>query len=134
MDLSLIGTAGVARRHAYAPYSGYEVGAAVRDEQGRVFAGCNVENASYGLCICAERVAIAKMISEGGRKVEQIAVATRDGAMPCGMCLQTLLEFADDPSEVHVYVSDDHGDAHEYTLRDLRPHGFESGLGGRPNP
>jgi cytidine deaminase len=103
------------------------VGAAVRDEQGRVFTGCNVENVSFGLTLCAERVAIAKMISEGGRKVVQIALASKDGGMPCGMCLQTLLEFADDPSEVHVYVGDDQGDAHEFTLHDLLPHGFESG-------
>jgi cytidine deaminase len=133
MDLTLLGSASVARRHAYAPYSGYDVGAAVRDEQGRVFVGCNIENASFGLTLCAERVAIAKMISEGGKKVEQIAIATKDGGMPCGMCLQTLLEFAEDPSEVYVYVSNDQGDAHEFTLHDLLPHGFESGgLAQRP--
>jgi cytidine deaminase len=132
MDLNLIGTASVARRHAYAPYSGYEVGAAVRDEQGRIFTGCNVENVSYGLTLCAERVAIAKMISEGGKKVHEIAIATKDGGKPCGMCLQTLLEFADDPADVHIYTSDESGDADEFTLVELLPHGFESGgLGGR---
>jgi cytidine deaminase len=105
----------------------------VRDEQGRVFTGCNVENVSFGLTLCAERVAVAKMISEGGKKVQQIAIATKDGAMPCGMCLQTLLEFSEDPSDLHVYVSNDQGDAHQYTLEELLPRGFESGgLAHRP--
>lgn len=132
MDLNLIGSATVARRHAYAPYSGYEVGAAVRDEQGRVFTGCNVENSSLGLTLCAERVAIAKMVSEGGRNVEAIAIVTKDGGMPCGMCLQTIYEFADEPRSVRITVGNEQGDLHSFALADLLPHGFDASGALRP--
>ena len=84
----LIGRAKEARSNAYAPYSVYSVGAAVQSVDGQVFKGCNVENASYGLTICAERNAIAAMVCAGGRKVSAVAVVTKDGARPCGACLQ----------------------------------------------
>ncbi|MFO0612080.1 MAG: cytidine deaminase [Polyangiaceae bacterium] len=84
------------RRSAHAPYSGYQVGAALLTESGRVFAGCNVENASYGLCICAERSAVAQMVAAGESRPVAIVVATRGpkAGTPCGSCRQTLAEFA----------------------------------------
>ena len=83
------------RRKAYAPYSGYKVGAAVLGSNGKVYGGCNVENASYGLTVCAERVAIGAAVADGERKPLAIAVATgdRDPATPCGACRQLLVEF-----------------------------------------
>ena len=86
------------RQAAHAPYSHYRVGAALITRSGKVFVGCNVENASYGLCLCAERSAIAQMVSAGEREPIAIVVVTegpRPGS-PCGMCRQTLAEFADD--------------------------------------
>jgi len=87
-----------ARKRAYAPYSRYRVGAAVATRSGKVYTGCNVENASYGATICAERVAITKAVSEGHRQLRAVAVATggRHPAPPCGICLQFMTEFAED--------------------------------------
>lgn len=95
---ALTEAARAARANAHAPYSGYPVGSALLTASGRVFAGCNVENASYGLCICAERSAIAQMVSVGERDLVAAVVVTRgpDPAAPCGMCRQTLAEFAID--------------------------------------
>ncbi len=129
-DEELITAARGARRFAYAPYSRYDVGAAIRDAEGRLWTGANVENASYGLSICAERAAVAKMVSEGSRHIASVAVSTRDGGTPCGMCLQTLSEFAPDPESVMVIVTDDAGGISRHTLRDLMPFAFRSdGLG-----
>lgn len=84
------------RRHAHAPYSHYDVGAALVTRAGQVFTGCNVENASYGLCLCAERTAIAKMVAAGDRDPVALVVVTKGPvpAAPCGMCRQVLAEFA----------------------------------------
>src|SRR5688500_4090101 len=82
-----------AMQQAYAPYSHYAVGAALFTQGGRIFAGSNVENASYGLTMCAERIAVGKAVSEGERKLQAVAVATRDGGSPCGACRQVLAEF-----------------------------------------
>jgi len=85
------------RHLAYAPYSQFKVGCAVLDERGNLFTGCNVENASYGAVICAERVALTKMISEGGNKWKQLVVVTSSSELlfPCGECLQVMAEFND---------------------------------------
>ena len=83
-----------ARLRAYAPYSGFAVGAAVRTSNGLIYAGCNVENASYGLTICAERVAICLAVSLGERRIDALAVSAQTPAYPCGACLQVLSEFA----------------------------------------
>lgn len=89
----LIATALEARQHAYAPYSGYAVGAALLTTSGKIFTGVNVENAAYPSGICAERVAVFKAVSEGERQFTAIAVATANGGMPCGACRQVLSEF-----------------------------------------
>jgi cytidine deaminase len=86
-----------AAERAYAPYSTYRVGAAVRGQSGRVYTGCNVENASYGATLCAERVAVATMVAAGETRLSAAAVFTfgPEPAMPCGICRQTLREFAE---------------------------------------
>jgi cytidine deaminase len=89
----LIATALEARQRAYAPYSGYQVGAALLTASGKIFSGVNVENAAYPTGICAERVAVFKAVSEGERQFTAIAVATANGGMPCGACRQVLSEF-----------------------------------------
>ena len=114
------------RERAYAPYSGYRVGAAVADAQGRVWLGCNVENVSFGLSVCAERAAISRMVSEGGTAVTEVVVATSDGATPCGMCVQTLLEFAPEPGAVRVRTVDEAGGQQTFQLDELMPHAFAS--------
>jgi cytidine deaminase len=125
-DTFLFEAASGARSNAYAPYSGYSVGAALLDEQGRVHIGCNVENISYGATICAERSAVLRMVAEGGKSVRSIAVATKDGGTPCGMCLQVLAEFTEAPDELEVHVLDEAGKSTSYTLSELLPHGFSS--------
>ncbi len=89
----LIEAAEAARLHAYAPYSHYPVGAALRTKTGRIYTGVNVENAAYPDGICAERVAVFKAVSEGEREFEAIAVVTDNGGSPCGSCRQVLAEF-----------------------------------------
>ncbi|MBS1723368.1 MAG: cytidine deaminase [Armatimonadetes bacterium] len=122
-----MGNAAVAvRDKAYAPYSGYLVGASVLGSNGRVYSGCNVENVSFGLTICAERSAVVQMVSDGCREIEAVVVATRDGGTPCGMCLQVLLEFAARPAHLQVRCTTPDGRAKEYTLAELIPHGFAS--------
>jgi cytidine deaminase len=119
----LLAAAREARRHAYAPYSGYAVGAAVYGEDGRIFAGANVENASYGLTVCAERVAILRAVSEGVRRIQAMVVVTRDGGTPCGACRQVLAEFADEDVWVWCY-GEDRQEGQEYRLSDLLPNAF----------
>jgi cytidine deaminase len=92
---SVLSAAIEARSYAHAPYSGFEVGAAIEDETGAIYTGCNIENASFGLTMCAERVAVFKAISEGASRVIRIAVVTNAESLtpPCGACRQILWEF-----------------------------------------
>ncbi len=119
----LIDRAAQARQQAYAPYSNYQVGAALLTRSGKVFTGANVENAVYPLCLCAERVAVAKAVSEGERDLAAIAVVTANGGSPCGSCRQVLHEFAPD---MVVYVADVTGRYEQTTVADLLPDAFGS--------
>ena len=117
----LITAACQARQYAYVPYSHYAVGAALLTEDGRLFTGVNVENASYGLTNCAERTAVFKMISEGARRIVAVAVCTENGGSPCGACRQVLSEFA---SDIPIWLSDNQGHVRETTLYTLLPDHF----------
>jgi cytidine deaminase len=120
---SLIEVAGEARRRAYAPYSKYAVGAALRTRSGRIYTGVNVENAAYPVGICAERVAVFKAVSEGEREFEVIAVVTDNGGSPCGSCRQVLAEFGLDTI---VLIADGKGRLlHEMTVGQLLPEAFQ---------
>lgn len=108
--------------YSYSPYSHYPVGAALLAEDGRVFTGCNVENAAFGNTLCAERTALCKAVSEGARKFTTIAIASRSSApFPCGACRQSLNEFT--AGNLRVLVTWD-GNVRETTLRALLPEGF----------
>lgn len=121
-ETDLIEAALSASKMAYIPYSNYRVGAALLTPDGDVFTGCNVESASYTPTICAERTALVKAISEGKREFSAVAVVTRDGGSPCGVCRQLLYEFS--PSML-VIMADLKGVAHQRaTLADLLPFGF----------
>ena len=104
------------RARAYASYSNYRVGAAVRGDSGKVYGGCNIENASYGLTLCAERVAVFNAISNGERSFDVLAVVTENGGMPCGACRQVLWEFA--PS-LRILAADEAGQVKERSLAEL---------------
>jgi cytidine deaminase len=114
-----------AREHAYAPFSNFKVGAAIEDASGRIHTGCNVENATYGLTVCAERVAVLKAISEGARKFLRIAVAADTKALtpPCGACRQILWEFCGD---IRITLVNLNGETESYSLRDLFPRPFDA--------
>jgi cytidine deaminase len=119
----LIHSALDAQKRAYAPYSNFPVGAALRTASGNIFQGANVENASFGLTICAERVAAAAAIVAGERDFVTIAIASQGGASPCGACRQFLAEF--NPKLRIVMVdSDEQGHGYQSTLDDLLPNRF----------
>ena len=122
---ALIAAAKAAREKAYAPFSKFKVGAALRTPSGKVFGGCNVENATYGLTVCAERVAIFKAISEGERKFDAIAVVTDTNTLtpPCGACRQLIWEFCGD---VPVVISNLQGKVEELRMSQLFPKPFDS--------
>lgn len=122
---ALLEAARRARTHAHAPYSGYAVGAAVQTEDG-IFSGCNVENASYGLSLCAERAAVAAAVQAGRRRILAVAVAAAGEALPypCGACRQVLAEFADPDTPVYLDGVAPGGTPFTSTLGALLPHAF----------
>jgi len=122
----LIKTALEARKNAYAPYSGFLVGAALLCLDGEVFTGCNVENASYGATICAERSALSGAVSRGKRAFTKIAVAGngKEFCTPCGICRQTLFEFS---PEMTVLCANEDGEYEEHIIRELLPFAFGPG-------
>lgn len=117
----LISAASAVRAQAYAPYSEFAVGAALRAVDGALYVGANVENASYGLGICAERNAVAHAVACGARTFVAIAVVTQNGVTPCGACRQVLAEFN---PELLVIVADTHGNQRSYRLDELLPAAF----------
>ncbi len=119
----LVNAARQARKRAYAPYSRYQVGAAVLAKSGKVYTGCNVENAVYPSGLCAERVAIFKAVSEGERALTAMAVVTKNGGSPCGACRQVLAEFA--RGDATVVIASARGEAYQmFTLAELLPERF----------
>jgi cytidine deaminase len=119
---SLLDLANEARQRAYAPYSGYKVGSALRTRSGKIFTGVNVESAAYPLTMCAERIAIYKAVSEGELEFEAISVVTDNGGTPCGGCRQVLAEFGLDTI---VLIGDGHGKLlQETTVGELLPGAF----------
>ena len=125
MSDDLVSAATAARERAFAPYSGFRVGAALLAEDGTVVTGCNVESASYGLTLCAERVALVKGISEGRTRFTAVAVVadTERLTPPCGACRQLLWEFAPDAT---VTLANLTGLTAQYSMRELLPHGFDA--------
>lgn len=121
----LIEAAKVARGFAVAPFSHFRVGAALESVDGRIFTGCNVENATYGLTMCAERVAIFKALSEGARQFSRLAVVadTEQLITPCGACRQIIWEFCGD---VAVVLANEQGQSEVVRMRDLLPRAFDA--------
>jgi cytidine deaminase len=124
MSHALIAAAVAARANAYAPFSKFLVGAALEDAEDRIHTGCNVENATYGLTICAERVAVFKAISEGIRKFRRVAVVADTDKLtpPCGACRQILWEFC---GNVEIILANLHGKTETYQLADIFPKPFD---------
>ncbi|HET9627282.1 MAG TPA: cytidine deaminase [Kofleriaceae bacterium] len=124
-DDVLVARAQHAQGRAYAPYSKFAVGAAVQVD-GQVFEGANIENASYGLGVCAERTAIFAAVNAGAHRLEAVAVCTNASppSSPCGACRQVLLEFAADPAAVSVTAVNPSGERRRWTLAELIPDGF----------
>jgi len=121
---SLITEARKARHRAKAPYSRFKVGAALESADGEVYAGCNIENASYGLTICAERVALVKALSEGAKKFVNLAIVTNAKKLtpPCGACRQLLWEYC---GNIPVHMSNTRGKVQTLSLGDLLPLPFD---------
>lgn len=122
----LLTAAREARENAYAPYSGFKVGAAVLCDSCKVYTGCNVENASYGLTVCAERVAIQKAVSEGERHIKAVVIVTDDNefARPCGACLQVIAEFSDEDDPTVIVSGNVNLDYDILSLADYLPKPF----------
>jgi cytidine deaminase len=121
----LIAAAMVAREKAFAPFSHFQVGAALETEDGTIIPGCNVESASYGLTMCAERVAVFRGVSEGYRCFKRVAIVTETATPtpPCGACRQILWEFAPDAEVLLTNLS---GEVLRYSVHELLPNGFDS--------
>jgi cytidine deaminase len=125
MNQRLLDAALAAREHAHAPFSGFRVGAALEDASGRIHTGCNIENATYGLTLCAERVAVFKAVSEGVRDFRRIAVAADTDSLtpPCGACRQILWEFCGD---IEVILTNLRGASESLRLAELFPRPFDA--------
>ncbi|RMG54326.1 MAG: cytidine deaminase [Acidobacteria bacterium] len=123
-DADLIAAAQKAREQAFAPYSHFKVGAALLTASGEVFTGCNIESASYGLTVCAERVAVFKAVSQGARQFVKIAIVADTDQLtpPCGACRQVLWELCGD---VPVLLANPQGAVASYQMRELYPHPFD---------
>ena len=119
----LISAARAARRNAYVPYSRYAVGAAVLAKSGKVYAGCNIENAAYPTGLCAERVAIFKAVSEGERELVALAVVTSNAGSPCGACRQVFSEFAEDDAVI-VLARARGNHRKKFTMKQILPDRF----------
>lgn len=125
---TLVARARAAQQQAYVPYSHYPVGAAVLAGSGTIYSGCNVENASFGLTVCAERVAVWAAVAAGEREITAVAVVTPNGAAPCGACRQVLAEFLPAQGERDMLVIVDRGDAQlALRLSELLPFAFRPG-------
>lgn len=124
MNKRMIDIAREALNNAYAPYSRYRVGAVVETSSGKLYTGCNVENMSFGLTVCAERVAIFKAISDGERSITRIAIVSDSDSIPipCGACLQVMSEFSD--GDLEVIVSSKDGKLESFKLVELLPNPF----------
>lgn len=114
-----------ALNNAYAPYSKFHVGAAALTDSGKIYHGCNIENASYGATNCAERTAIFKAVSEGERKIKAVAIVSDGGGFtpPCGICRQVMAEFMEDDGL--IILGDNKGEAKVYRLKDMLPLSFQ---------
>ena len=125
MTDSLVAAALRARENAHAPYSKFRVGAALEDSEGHIHTGCNVENATYGLTVCAERVAVFKAISEGVRSFKRVVVAADSDplAPPCGACRQILWEFCGD---IPIVLVNPRGRTETLRLKDLFPRAYDA--------
>lgn len=117
----LINKAVEARKNAYAPYSKFSVGAALEADDGKVYTGCNIENGSYGLSMCAERVAIFKAVSCGAKKIRRMVIVTKDMSPPCGACCQVMHEFN---PKMEVILADTKGNFKKTNLSKLLPKAF----------
>ncbi len=122
---ALIEAARAVRELAHAPFSGFKVGAAIEDESGRIYTGCNVENATYGLTVCAERVAIFKAVSEGAGKLKRVAVIANTDTLtpPCGACRQILWEFCGNAELILANLS---GKQETLSVKDIFPRPFDA--------
>lgn len=125
MEDRLLHAAINARERAHAPFSGFRVGAAIENNEGRIFTGCNIENASYGLTLCAERVAVFKAISEGSRTFKRITIVadTKTLTPPCGACRQILWEFC---GNLEIMLANLNGQSEDMHLADLYPRPFDA--------
>ena len=122
LTTDLIKTAISIRSKAYAPYSNYKVGAAIQTNNNIIFSGCNIENSSYSLTCCAERVAIFKAVSEGYKKFKALSVSTNNGGMPCGACRQVIWELC---GNITIYICDNKNLIKTLKTIDLIPHPFD---------
>lgn len=119
----VIAAAQSVKSNAHAPYSRYKIGAAVQTEGNVIISGCNVESSSYGLTICAERVALSSAIAQGHKKFKSLAIASRNGAAPCGACRQIIWELC---GNIPIILIDDHGKQTMMNSGDLLPHPFDN--------